>query len=237
MRYRAVVGSRLRTEAVWVPAESTIQGGRGARALAGTRIAGGATASLSAYLLGFTVGAVSPCAAADLLPKELREPVERYMELRAWLEPRPEPWDVLRPLDVDSLRLPHFQYDVDRPPEELRGMDITHYATHYAVSHPKVKTLRRTLSRYEKLELRGGELTLDLQRSLKFFWRGGGRIVTLYTNPSKPHKGLFTINLGRIFKRSFGRKDAPDAPTLTFPNSDAGSTNQRLLYSRSSPPR
>ena len=187
-------------------------------------------ARFSKYLLGFTLCAASSCADADLLPKELREPVERYMELRDLLEPQPEQWDVLRPLDVDSLRLPHFQYDLDRPPEELRGMDITHYATHYAVSHPKVKTLRRTLSRYESLEIRGGELTLDLQRSLKFFWRGGGRIVTIYTNPSKPHKGLFTINLGRIFKRSFGRKDAPDAPTLTFPDSDADATGRKRSW-------
>jgi hypothetical protein len=148
------------------------------------------------------------------MPKELRKPVEKYMELRTLLDPPPEQWDVLRPLDVDSLGLPTFQYDVDHPPEELRGMDITHYAKHYTASHPKVKQLRSTLSKYEKLEFRGGDATLDFERSLRFLWRGSGRILTIHTNSSKPYKGLVTINLGRVLKRSFGPNDGLPPPEM-----------------------
>lgn len=171
-------------------------------------------AKTTKYLCGLTLCAVASCADADLLPKELRKPVEKYMQLRDLLEPPPEQWHVLRPLDVDSLGLPDFKYDVDRPPEELRGMDISHYAKHYAASHPKVKELRSTLSKYDKVKLRGGDLTLDLQRSVRFLWRGRGRIVTIYTNPSKPYKGLFTINLGRVLRRSFRRDDGLQPPEI-----------------------
>ena len=167
------------------------------------------------YLCGLTLCAVACCADADLLPKELRKPVEKYMHLRTLIDPPPQEWHVLRPLDVESLGLPEFRYDVDRPPKQLRGMDITHYAKHYAASHPKVQQLRMTLSKYEKLEFKGGDATLDLQRSLRFLWRGSGRIVTIHTNSSKPYKGLITIDLGRVIKRSFGPDDGLELPELT----------------------
>ena len=126
----------------------------------------------------------------------------------------PEKWDVLQPLDTESLGLPTFQYDIEHPPEELRGMDITHYAKHYAASHPKVKQLRTMVSKYEKLELQGGDATLDFERSLRFLWRGRGRLLTIHTNPSKPYKGIFTINLGRVLKRAFGPNDGLQPPEM-----------------------
>ena len=166
------------------------------------------------YLCGLALCAATSCAGADLLPKELQKPVEKYMELRTLLDPSQEQWDVLQPLDTESLGLPTFQYDVEQPPEELRGMDISHYAKHYAASHPKVKQLRSTVSKYEKVDFRGGDATLDFERSLRFLWRGSGRLLTIHTNSSKPYKGVFTIDLGRVLKRSFGPDDGPQPPEM-----------------------
>ncbi len=155
------------------------------------------------YLCGLLCVAAS-CAHADLLPERLENPVEKYFQLRELLDPLPQEWHVFGPLNVDALGLPELRH-VERSPEQLEDMDVTHYIRHYASRHPKVQQLRNTLEKYEQIKFHGGDLTFDISRSLRFLQKGGGNILTLYTNSSKPKKGIFTINLGSLLKRSFRR--------------------------------
>ena len=173
------------------------------------------------YLCGLVCATATSCSHADLLPEKLEAPVERYVELREWLEP-PPPEDnaarVFAPLDIEALGLPTLR-PVEHPPDALADMDVTHYMKHYVAKHPKVKKLRTQVKRYERIDLYRENVILNVSRSLRFLQKGRGRIVTIYTNPAKPYKGVLSINLGGFWKRWAGRRrveslQPPVSPSL-----------------------
>ena len=163
------------------------------------------------YLCGLVCATATSCAYADLLPEKLEKPVERYVELREWLEPTTSPEvegnaaHVFAPLDIDALGLPTLR-PTEHPPDALADMDVTHYMKHYVSKHPKVQKLRDQVKRYERINLYRENVILDVSRSLRFLQRGRGRILTLYTNSAKPYKGVVSINLGSFWKRWRGRR-------------------------------
>lgn len=176
------------------------------------------------YLCGLVCATATSCVHADLLPEKLEIPVERYVELRDWLEPPPPPqaerntWRGFDPLDIDALTLPTLR-PVEYPPDSLSDMDVTHYMKHYVSTHPKVRKLRTRVKRYERIDLYHENVILNVSRSLRFLQRGRGRILTVYTNPAKPYKGVVTINLGAFWKRWAGRRrvdsfQPPVSPSL-----------------------